>query len=69
MKNLEQMALAVWGAKTVVAKRELLLDMVEEFKYKGKAAKMKTKIQKATLIECDFIASNLALNDTDAVIK
>lgn len=69
MKNLEKMALDVWGAKTVVAKRELLLDMVEEFKYKGKATKMKDKIRKATLIECDFIASNLALNDTDAVIK
>ena len=68
-KKLEAYALDVWGAKTVAAKRLILLDMVEAFQHKSKQAKFKDKIAKAGLIECDFIASNLALNDTDAVIK
>jgi len=70
MKNLEQLAQDVWAKKHLGEKKEILVDMVLSFDHKGNAPKFLQTIADMTRLDkADSMAANLALNNTDAVIK
>ena len=69
MNNFDAMAQQVWAAKSVDAKRVILNEMVDKFQHPKKAEKFRYEIEKAGPTRLDFLASSLALNDTDKVIK
>ena len=69
MRNFDTMAQEVWAAKTVEAKRAVLHEMVDMFQHKYKQPQFHEEIDFANFNRCDFLASSLALNDTDKVIK
>lgn len=69
MKNLEKLAQKVWNTKDLEKKREHLLNMVDAFKHKDKQQKFIKDVEKMDSRKMDSTAANLALNNTDAVIK
>lgn len=69
MKNFDEMAQKVWAANDLLTKKVLLNKMVDEFQHPKKAEKFRAEINKANAMRCDTLASNLALNDKDAVVK
>lgn len=69
MKNFNELAQDVWAAKDVSIKRAILNDMVDMFDHPKKANHFREMISKANAGKCDFLAKDLALNDTDKVIK
>jgi hypothetical protein len=68
MKNFDSIAQAVWATRDINQKRALLNEAVTQFKYPAKAEKFRREIEKANATKLDFMASNLALNDSDKVI-
>lgn len=69
MKNLEKMAQKVWNTKDIEKKRENLLKMVDAFKHKDKQQKFVKSVETMDARKMDSTAANLALNNTDAVIR
>lgn len=70
MKNLQQLAQEVWSKQHLGEKKEILVDMVLSFDHKGNAPKFLHTIANMTRLDkADSMAANLALNNTDAVIK
>ena len=70
MKNLQQLAQEVWSKQHLGEKKEILVDMVLSFDHKGNAPKFLHAIANMTRLDkADSMAANLALNNTDAVIK
>lgn len=70
MKNLEQLAQEVWAKKHLGEKKEILVDMVLSFDHKEKSTKFLQVIANMTRADkADSLAAQLALNNTDAVIK
>lgn len=69
MNDLAVIAQDVWSASDVESKRVALKRAVSTFKYKAKQDEFIKKIATATAEQCDFIASNLALNKTDKVVE
>jgi hypothetical protein len=69
MNDFQEMANQVWSATDVNLKRELLMQMVGQFKFKSKQVEFKAKILKIrTAADLDKLAANLAINHTDAVV-
>jgi hypothetical protein len=75
MKNLESLAQEVWKASSLSEKKQILLSMVSSFDHKEKQEKFMRVVEaipnngQQGLTKADFLASQLALNNTDAVIK
>lgn len=73
MKDFTNVAQQVWAASTIDAKRDLLLQVVEDFDHKGKfgekAEKFRRAVNRSSKTQLDFMASNLALNADLKVIK
>lgn len=64
--NLEQLAQMVWKAGSIEAKKARLTEMVNQMKFRGKAAKFIGEIQQMTSIHrLDRFASDLMLCDQD----
>jgi|TARA_R100000084_G_C4547844_1_gene98683 hypothetical protein len=70
MKNLESLAQEVWKASSLSEKKQILLSMVSSFDHKEKQEKFMRVVEAlSNNSKADFLASQLALNNTDAVIK
>jgi hypothetical protein len=74
MKSFDAYSQQVWAANTVAAKKEILLQMVEQFHYKGKFGENVGAFKRSinacnSLAKLDSMAAQLALNSTDKVIK
>lgn len=70
MKNLESLAQEVWQASSLSEKKQVLQSMVMSFDYKEKQEKFMRVVEAVpNNTKADFLASQLALNNTDAVIK
>lgn len=69
MNNFSDLAQQVWVTSTLEGKKAILLQMIDQFKFKAKVDQFKRKVQSITRTsQCDKMASDLALNDTDKVI-
>ena len=70
MKNLETLAQQVWQASSLSDKKQVLESMVMSFDHKEKQEKFMRVVEAVpSNTKADFLASQLALNNTDAVIK
>lgn len=70
MKNLECLAQEVWQASSLSEKKQVLESMVMSFDHKEKQEKFMRVVEAIpSNTKADFLASQLALNNTDAVIK
>lgn len=69
MKNFDTLAQQVWLSTNVNTKREILGQMIDQFKFKAKAQKFRAQAITANAAKLDKLAANLMLNDTDKVIK
>ena len=70
MKNLESLAQEVWQASSLSEKKQVLQSMVMSFDHKEKQEKFMRVVEAVpSNTKADFLASQLALNNTDAVIK
>ena len=70
MKNLETLAQEVWQASSLSDKKQVLESMVMSFDHKEKQEKFMRVVEAVpSNTKADFLASQLALNNTDAVIK
>ena len=70
MKNLESLAQEVWQASSLSDKKQVLQSMVMSFDHKEKQEKFIRVVEAVpSNTKADFLASQLALNNTDAVIK
>ena len=70
MKNLQQLAQEVWSKQHLGEKKEILVDMVLSFDHKQNSTKFLQAIANMTRLDkADSMAANLALNNTDVVIK
>lgn len=69
MKNFDTLAQQVWQATNKDTKLEIVNQMIDQFKYKAKAQKFRAIAVTASSTKLDQLASNLMLNDTDAVVK
>lgn len=68
MKSLSEQAQKVWSATELEDKKAAVLEMVASFRYKDKVQSFIRAVKKADANTCDFIASNLALNDQHKVV-
>jgi len=70
MKNLETLAQQVWQASSLSDKKQVLVSMVMSFDHKEKQDKfMRVVDALPNNTKADYLAKELALNNTDAVIR
>ena len=74
MKSFDVYSQQVWAANTIADKKEILIQMVENFQYKGKFGENVVAFKRSinacnSLTKLDSMAAQLALNITDRVIK
>lgn len=70
MKNFEGLAKDVWATNSMYEKKSLLVEMVQSFDHKDKQAKFLIQINNLkSLAKADDLAAQLALCDTDKVIR
>ena len=70
VKNLDTMAQQCWEASSLASKKAVLLEMVESFQHKAKQDKFVDVVEQVSSpSKADRLAAQLALNNTDAVIK
>jgi hypothetical protein len=74
MKSFSELSQQVWMTPSVVEKKQILLEMVNNFKYKGKfnenVGRFTREIERCNSAKMlDSMAAKLALNDTDKVVK
>lgn len=68
--NVEAATQDVWKKTTLDEKRAVFLNMLTQFKFKGKNEQIKQRVMAddVTIQELDKIATNMMLYDTDRVI-
>lgn len=74
MKSFSELSQDVWTTTSVSQKKEFLMQMVNNFKYKGKfnenVGRFTREVERCNSGKMlDNMAARLALNDTDRVIK
>ncbi len=70
MNSFESLAQKCWEATTIEGKRAALIEMVDNFYFKAKSQEFLDKIANATkMSDLDRLAGNLALNNTNKVIR
>lgn len=68
MKNFDTLAQQVWTSTNINTKREIIGQMIDQFKYKAKAQKFRAIAVTANAAKLDDLATNLMLRDTDKVV-
>lgn len=69
-KNLEQYAQQVWNASDINQKKLVLLEMIDNFKYKTKQDHFRDIVNSTSRsVRLDRLAADLMLADNDKLIK
>lgn len=69
--NLSKQAQAVWNAKSIPEKKQLIRQMLDDCRFKKNLRKFEIELERVniTLNQLDRIAADLMLCDTDKVIQ
>lgn len=68
--NFEKQCQQVWKTSDINQKKELLLLMINDFKFKKNQELFRRKVHNETNVQrLDKLASDIMLSDTDKVIK
>jgi len=68
--NLEKLAQQVWNTSDIKTKQALLLEMIDNFRYKGKQEQFRLIVNRSgRSSRLDKLAADLMLADQDKVIQ
>jgi len=68
--NLEQQAQQVWNTPDVAEKKTILLEMIDNFRFKARQEQFRDIVESATKgTRLDKLAADLMLVDNDKVIR